>query len=196
MDCSTRNKYKKQITGVMYKNYYGAESGGIRGLSSSTFCILLLVIASLCSQSLLAAEKNTPAPDFSLPTQDSDSLSLSSLKGNAVLVNFWASWCKPCREEIPELIDIYDRYRHQGLRLVGINIDAEKNNADRFINHFQINYTIVFDPQMGTIEKYKARGMPSSFIIDKKGMIREIVYGFSKEKKQFIESRIAELIAE
>jgi len=196
MDCSTRNKYKNQISGAMHNNYYGAESGGIRGLNSDYKLILLLAMALFCSQPLLAAEKNTLAPDFLLPTQNNISLSLSSLKGNAVLVNFWASWCKPCREEIPELINIYNKYNEKGFRLIGINIDKEKNNADRFINQFKINYTVLFDPQMGTIGDYKARGMPSSFIIDKNGMIREIIYGFSEKKKQLIESKIAELIAE
>jgi len=180
----------------MFKNYYGAESGESRGLNLCKKMILLLAMVLCFSQSLLAAEKYTPAPDFSLPTQDNQIVSLSSLKGNPVLVNFWASWCKPCREEIPELIKLYKKYNDKGFRLIGINIDKDKQNAERFINHFQINYTVAFDSQMSAINEYKAVGMPSSFIIDKNGMIRAIIYGFSENKKQLIESKIAELIAE
>lgn len=157
---------------------------------------LLLAVFMANSQFSVAAEKNSPAPEFSLPTQNSEPVSLSSLKGKTVIVNFWASWCKPCRKEIPELINIFNKYKDQGFEIVGINIDNEKQNATRFIKEFAINYTVAFDPEMNVINSYKATGMPSSFIVDKNGMVREIVYGFSDKKKEIIEKNITALLAE
>ena len=160
------------------------------------FPTLLLAIALVNSQLSAAAEKNSPAPEFNLPTQNSETVSLTSLKGKTVLVNFWASWCKPCRKEIPELVNIFKKYKDQGFEIVGINIDKEKQNATRFMKEFNINYTVAFDPQMNVINRYEAVGMPSSFIVDKNGMIREIVYGFSDKKKKIIETNISGLLAE
>ena len=160
----------------------------------------VLVIAAMtlfCVCETNAAEINSPAPDFSLPVHNNnETVSLSSLKGQTVIVNFWASWCKPCRKEIPELNVIYDKYKARGFSIVGINIDKEKPNAELFMERIPIQYTVAFDPDMKTIDEYKARGMPSSFIIDKNGMVREIVYGFSEEKKALIESSITALLNE
>jgi peroxiredoxin len=182
----------------MRRKIHGVESGGIQYKLHFAKFILLIAAGIAYSQFAIAADKNTLAPDFSLPvlTNTSESVSLSSLKGKPVIVNFWASWCKPCRKEIPELIKIYDKYKDQGFNIVGINIDQEKHNADTFAKAFQISYTVAFDPQMEVINSYKATGMPSSFIVDKNGVIREIVYGFSDSKKELIETSITALLAE
>jgi peroxiredoxin len=165
----------------------------------------ILVIATMtlfCVCETYAAEINSPAPDFSLPVlslpihNNNETVSLSSLKGQTVIVNFWASWCKPCRKEIPELNNIYEKFKAQGFNIVGINIDKEKPNAELFMERIPIQYTVAFDPDMTVINEYKARGMPSSFIIDKNGVVREIVYGFSEKKKALIESSITALLNE
>lgn len=158
--------------------------------------VMTLAAVSICVGTADAAEKNSPAPDFTLPTQNNETVSLAAFKGKAVIVNFWASWCKPCRKEIPELNNIYEKYKAQGFNIVGINIDKEKSNAELFMERIPIQYTVAFDPDMTAINEYKARGMPSSFIIDKNGMVREIVYGFSEEKKALIESSITALLNE
>lgn len=173
----------------------GAESGGIRYDSLGKHLMLIAVLFAI-SVGSHAAEKNSAAPEFSLPTQSNSSISLSELQGKTILVNFWASWCKPCQKEIPELIKIHNKYKNQGLELIGINIDQEKQNAVSLIEKFNINYTVAFDPNMTAINKYKAVGMPCSFIIDRNGIIREIVYGFSESKKQLIESKITRLLME
>jgi thiol-disulfide isomerase/thioredoxin len=128
--------------------------------------------------------------------QNNETVSLSALKGRTVLVNFWASWCKPCQKEIPELNRIYEKFSAQGFSIVGINIDKEKANAERYMERIPISYTVAFDSGMSVIDDYKAPGMPSSYIIDKNGIVREIIYGFSEKKKALIESSITALLNE
>jgi peroxiredoxin len=175
-------------------------SRGIQLYNTRNHACIMVMLAmaamSLCIDAAVAAEKNAPAPDFSLTTQRNETVSLSALKGKTVLVNFWASWCKPCRKEIPELNNIYEKYKAQGFNIIGINIDKEKPNAELFMERIPIQYTVAFDPEMTVINEYKATGMPSSFIIDKNGIVREIVYGFSDKKKALIESSITALLNE
>jgi peroxiredoxin len=162
----------------------------------SVMVLLAMAAVSICFGTAVAAEKNSPAPDFSLPAQNNETVSLSALKGRTVLVNFWASWCKPCQKEIPELNRIYEKFSAQGFSIVGINIDKEKANAERYMERIPISYTVAFDSGMSVIDDYKAPGMPSSYIIDKNGIVREIIYGFSEKKKALIESSITALLNE
>lgn len=132
------------------------------------------------------------AQDFSIDEQTK----LSDLKGKVVYIDFWASWCKPCRASFPWMNEMHAKYREQGLKVIAINLDETKSNADLFLERLPAEFTVVFDPT-GTIAlQYELVGMPSSYIIDKRGVLRASHQGFFVAKQNAYEDEIKLLLAE
>lgn len=111
-----------------------------------------------------------PAPDFNLPTTDAK-VSLASLKGKVVYLDFWASWCTPCKKSFPWMQKMQDKYRDQGLVIVATNMDRKREKAESFLKDSKTNFVIAFDPEGSTAEKYQLVGMPSSYLIDRNGQL-------------------------
>ncbi len=121
-----------------------------------------------------AAQKGTTlAPDFSLPTSDGKTLKLSDLRGKVVIVDFWATWCPPCRKGIPDLIDLKKKYGSKGIEVVGISVDADNTIGEvvPFIKNYGINYPVVFGNSVVVQAYGGVRAIPTSFVIDKQGKI-------------------------
>ncbi|HIM11726.1 TPA: TlpA family protein disulfide reductase [Candidatus Poribacteria bacterium] len=121
-----------------------------------------------------AQDSNSPlAPDFTLLSTDFKPVSLSDYRGKIVLLDFWATWCKPCQEEIPIFIDLYDQYRDQGFEMVGISIDSERLKVvNPFIEKLGVNYTILLgEPNL--MDKYNIMAIPTAVLIDQSGNIRK-----------------------
>jgi len=120
------------------------------------------------------------APDFSLKTLDGKTDSLSAYKGKAILINFWASWCSPCKEEMPGLQAIYEKYRDQGLVILGVDLLAQDTLSDvqSFVKETRVTYPILFD-ESGDISGmgYALKGLPTSFLIGRDGKIKRIQIG-------------------
>jgi peroxiredoxin len=119
-------------------------------------------------------EVGRPAPAYRSVTARGDSVSLQSLRGKAVLLNIWATWCHPCRDEIPELQRLYERYRGRGLEIVGVSVDA---NADEraianFARRYGMTYPIWRDPDERVSATFLAIGVPATFLIDRSGVLR------------------------
>lgn len=142
------------------------------------FCILAAFAgcgekpSSSQSASLLAPRDLGPAPDFSLPAPDGTVLRLSDYRGKTVLLNFWATWCPPCRQEIPEFIRLYERYQGKGLEIIGISLDqGGAEEIKEFIKEFGVNYPIA----MGDSDIIRAyggiRAIPTSFLVNAEGRI-------------------------
>ena len=112
-----------------------------------------------------------PAPDFKLETLQGGFISLSSLKGKAVIVNFWASWCLPCREEAPLLRDVQDQFANQGLVLVGIIVSDKPENSRKFVAEFGLNYPNLIDPAGKVGVNYGVTGVPETFFVNRAGKI-------------------------
>jgi peroxiredoxin len=120
-----------------------------------------------------------PAAAYEAATLDGRVVSLESLRGQAVLLNLWATWCIPCRQETPYLESVYNEYKDQGFEIVGISMDAGEAADDvaMFVEDFGVTYTILHDPQMSGMELYQVLGLPATFLIDREGVLRWMRYG-------------------
>lgn len=143
---------------------------------------LLTVGALLAASALLTACADVPppsgavgsqAPDYAAPTLDGDTISLAELRGNAVLLNVWATWCPPCRREMPDLQALHEEFGGAGLRVVGVSIDAA--GADEmvreFLEDYGITYTILRDPADRITSLFPAPGVPNTILIDAEGKV-------------------------
>jgi cytochrome c-type biogenesis protein len=115
-----------------------------------------------------------PVPPYRTQSLAGDSVSLSALKGKVVMLNVWATWCHPCRDEIPELRVLYDRYRSRGLELVGVSVDADgaQENVREFMQEFEMHYPVWLDPAERISAQFLVVGVPATFLIDKQGVLR------------------------
>ncbi|HUO78759.1 MAG TPA: TlpA disulfide reductase family protein [Steroidobacteraceae bacterium] len=114
-----------------------------------------------------------PAPAFNLPLRGGSApLGLDKLRGQVVMVNFWASWCEPCRKEFPLLDQIYKKYKAAGFTLVGVNVEPEAKDAESFIAKTPVTFPIVFDKDSVVSKQYHVSGMPTTVLIDRKGVLR------------------------
>jgi cytochrome c biogenesis protein CcmG/thiol:disulfide interchange protein DsbE len=131
------------------------------------------------------------APLFNLPTQ-TGSISLDAFRGKVVYVDFWASWCIPCRQSFPWMKTMYEKYSAQGFEIIAINLDKKTEDAEEFISEFFPPFTIAFDPEGKIAEAYDVPTMPSSFLINREGMIVYSHAGFDSKKTEVMENIIKE----
>lgn len=161
-----------------------AEARGVprRGLTPGMLVVVMGVLALIIviGVMFLRVQQGQPdsglAPDFTLTTYDGQTITLSDLRGQIVIVNFWASWCGPCRQEAPTLENIWRRYRDRGVTLIGITYADEDDNARAFIDEYDLTYPI--GPDRGTTisgDLYNIRGVPETFIIDQTGHVRQFI---------------------
>lgn len=155
---------------------------------------LLLIISiflTIISQPLLA--NPNAAPDFKLPGKDGP-LQLSDFKGSVVYLDFWASWCQPCKKSFPWMNEIQHKYADDGLKILAVNLDKDRELADKFLKHMQADFDIAFDENGATASTYKLRGMPSSYIITRDGQVYASHIGFRDEDKEKLEEAIRSLL--
>ncbi len=120
----------------------------------------------------LAEGKLVHAPAFTLDRLDRDGqLAVADLKGKAVVVNFWASWCIPCRDEAPVLQKTYERYRDRGLVVLGVDVNDFRQDARRFMKRYGLSYPVVYDGKGSTVGKWGVRGFPETFFVDRTGKL-------------------------
>ncbi len=131
------------------------------------------------SGSIPAPQSGFAAPDFTLQTTDGQTFALSNLQGQAVLVNVWATWCPPCRAEMPSIEKMYQEYKAQGLVVLAVNstFQDEPLAIVPFVEQHKLTFPILLDEQGSVSSLYQVRALPSSFFIDRKGMIKEVVIG-------------------
>ena len=120
-----------------------------------------------------------PAPDFTLATLDGTPVSLAAQRGKVVIVNLWASWCGPCRAEMPAIQQIYDAQRDQGLTVLAIHSTFQDSEASAraFAQELGLTFPIVLDRDGEVSRRYRLRALPSTFIVDRKGIIRDVIFG-------------------
>jgi cytochrome c-type biogenesis protein len=121
-----------------------------------------------------APELGKPAPDYRALSLSGDSVSLAQMRGRVVLLNVWATWCHPCRDEIPVLQALHEQYSSAGLSLVGVSVDArgEEDTIREFATDFNMTYPVWLDPDERVQSTFLAIGVPATFLIDRSGMLR------------------------
>lgn len=155
----------------------------------------LLSAAMLSALPVLALEAGAPLPPISLPSLKGDAVSLdAAYRDQVVLVNFWATWCGPCRQELPALEDLRQRYKDQGFDVVGVNVDSERANAAAFVEQFKLSYTVLLDPEFAAAKQFGADAMPISYLVGRDGRIARVFTGFSKKKLPLMEAAVAEMV--
>jgi cytochrome c biogenesis protein CcmG/thiol:disulfide interchange protein DsbE len=131
-----------------------------------------------------------------MPVHAASSLDLTSLRGRVVYLDFWASWCGPCRQSFPWMENMKSTYEAQGLEIVAVNLDTYRADADKFLNQFHPTFDVRFDPKGELAEFYKVQGMPSSVLIDRHGAMRFSHVGFRPVDGAIYEAQMRELLAE
>jgi len=142
-----------------------------------------------------APQSGFAAPDFTLQTADGKTYTLSALRGQAVLVNVWATWCPPCRAEMPSIEKMYQEYKEQGLVVLAVNATYEDEPLAivPFVEEHNLTFPILLDEQGSVSSLYQVRALPSSFFIDREGMIKEVVIG-GPMSEALLRTRMEEII--
>ena len=141
-----------------------------------------------------ALSRGARAPEIGLRDTQGNPVRLSQLRGKVVLVDFWASWCEPCKEEIPVLNRLHREYGDYGLVIVGVNIDNDEGNMRRFLRRTPIDFRVVHDGNHRVADRYSPPRMPSSFLIDQRGVVRYVHEGFRAADARVIERKVKELL--
>lgn len=150
--------------------------------------LLAVLLITIFASASFAGQK---APDFTLENLKGEKVSLTSLKGKVVIIDFWATWCPPCRKEIPHFNELYAAYKSKGVEILGVSLDRDaKKTLQEFLKSTQVNYPILIGNNSiaETYQQYvnanERGGIPFTFILDKKGEIAEVFVGY-REKADF-----------
>jgi len=158
---------------------------------------MLLFLLFWSPVALHAAWVGTTAAEFTLKDGGGHAVSLEQFKGRVVFINFWASWCGPCKKEFPALNAFIGRYDPSDAVVLAINIDKKRSHADRFLEDIPLlspNMIVLFDPASRVVASYKARAMPTSFVVDRDGKIRYLHFGFNRADKAKWTSEVDNLL--
>ena len=158
--------------------------------------IAAMVAALSLALPALAGPSGAPAPSFTLASRGGQDVSLAQYKGNVVMINFWASWCGPCRQEMPLLEGIYKKYNKMGFTMIGVNVEPDSNAANDWLKATPVSFPILYDRDSKVSKLYDVAGMPSTVIIDRSGKLRVLHRGYKPgDENEYLDS-IRSLIRE
>ena len=143
-----------------------------------------------------AALTSAPAPDFTLHSVAGSNLRLQEQRGQVVMLNFWASWCAPCRQEMPQLDRLYEKYHAAGFQLLGVNVDEDVRNAAGVSSKLGLHFPVLLDTEKKVSRLYDLSTMPSTVLIDRDGRVRYIHRGYKDGYEQTYDEQIRELLRE
>jgi thiol-disulfide isomerase/thioredoxin len=171
-------------------NMTGNFSRTLAGLLLAAFVALVPVAATD------AAELNQAAPDFTLKSLGGKNLKLSEMAGNVVLVNFWASWCGPCREEMPLLNALHNKYEPLGFTVLGVNVEENSENAEGFLKNFPVDFPILLDQGNKVSMQYNVIAMPTTVVVDRDGNMRFLHQGYKSGDEATYRQMVKKLVRE
>ena len=143
-------------------------------------CLLGIIFSALAATSLAASGslKGQTAPDFALKSSTGANLRLSEYRGDVVMINFWATWCGPCRQDMPLLDELHSRYERVGFSLLGVNIDDDSSKAMNMVSELGVNFPVLFDNRKEVSKMYQVDAMPVTLILDREGTVRHVHQGY------------------
>ena len=141
--------------------------------------IIALVFSAFAASSLASSGmEGQKAPDFALKSSTGENLRLSEYRGDVVMINFWATWCGPCRQEMPLLDELYNRYQRVGFNLLGVNIDDDSRRAMQMAEELGIDFPVLFDASKEVSRLYEVEAMPVTVLVDREGTVRYVHHGY------------------
>ena len=155
-----------------------------------------LVVGGMLVTSVSASSGSGAAPNFTLTSRNGDVVSLADLKGQVVMINFWATWCGPCRQEMPLLDALYKRYNRMGFTLLGVNVEEDSSGADKWLADTPVTFPILYDTKNQVSKLYNVTAMPSTVLVDRQGNVRFLHRGYKPGDENDYQNAIRELIRE
>lgn len=169
---------------------------GVRSRFGATLALGLTALCCNCSLPDPPPGVGDKAPDMNALTLGGDTVGLESFRGDPLLLNLWATWCWPCREETPYLQALHEAYSDQGLRVVGLSQDVSGSGTEirAFMEEFGVTYTVLSDPEMVAVDRFGVIGLPATFLVDREGTIRQVVMGAASPDNQDFEATLTSII--
>ena len=159
--------------------------------------LIALVFGVFAASSLAAGGmEGQPAPDFALKSSTGENMRLSEYRGDVVMINFWATWCGPCRQEMPLLAELYSRYQRVGFNLLGVNIDDDSGRAMDMMDELGVNFPVLFDSRKEVSKLYDVEAMPVTVIVDRQGTVRHVHHGYKPGYEDMYLNQIRSLLRE
>ena len=158
--------------------------------------LLILLLSSILLPGITARAISGIAPDFALQSRDGETVTLAGLRGQVVMINFWATWCGPCREEMPHLEALHQRYSALGFTLLGVNVEEDSENAEAWLEEMPVSFPILFDPENRVSVLYNVLAMPSTVLVDRQGNLRFLHHGYQPGYENEYQTQIRALIRE
>ena len=159
-----------------------------------SFAFVLLSIAFVVPAN--ASDISGKAPDFTLKSSSGKNLRLSDYRGNVVLLNFWASWCGPCRQEMPLLEAMYKKYKKLGFVILGVNVEQDSSKANAYLSDVSVSFPILYDNNNTASKLYNVSAMPTTVIIDRNGNMRYLHKGYKPGYEKDYKKQVKALIRE
>jgi peroxiredoxin len=160
--------------------------------------IVLALTSGLCAWegALALPAPGAAAPDFAAKSSSGRNVRLSELRGQVVLVNFWASWCSPCRQELPLLGKLYAQYRSAGFALLVVNVDDNRKDAEAMLKRLDLRFPTLFDASKSVAKLYGVDMMPATLVIDRDGRVRYVHRGYYEGYERKYEQQVRDLLKE
>jgi peroxiredoxin len=150
----------------------------------------------MATSAVSAEQKQSSAPDFTLKSDAGENLRLSEYRGEVVLINFWASWCGPCRQEMPVLSELHDKYRALGFTVLGVNVESDTSKARKLLRDLPVSFPVVFDSDSVVSKQYDVVAMPSTVLVDRDGNMRYLHKGYKPGLESVYQQQVRDLIRE
>lgn len=159
--------------------------------------VLGLLVSAFAATSLASSDlEGQVAPDFALKSSTGENLRLSEYRGDVVMINFWATWCGPCRQEMPLLDELYARYARVGFSLLGVNIDDDSRRAMQMIEELGVTFPVLFDARKEVSKLYEVEAMPVTVLVDREGNVRHVHHGYKPGYEEKYLDQIRSLLRE
>lgn len=158
--------------------------------------MLRMVLLSVALYGTAGAEVEGPAPDFALKSESGANLRLSEFRGEVVMINFWASWCGPCRQEMPLLDELYSQYKPLGFTILGVNVEEDSSKAKEVLEDIPVSFPVLFDTDSKVSKLYNVVAMPSTVLVDRDGNMRYLHRGYKPGYEDAYQEQVRALIRE